>query len=122
MHKRAALRADGSGWQYVIGKGQGGTPIGYCPDHAPHPTEAEARECYSRFVRDSITLDAGFGGWTNCDARTDGRRFCTEPARRFATYGDDGYGLKYLCPRHMTVEDVVTSARLDEPAGDAWIS
>ena len=117
LHKRAAQRADGSGWHYVLGKGEGGTPIGHCREHGPHPTEGEARECYSQFVRDSIHLDAGTGGWTSCAAPK-----CPDPARSFAAYGDDGYGVVWLCPDHMTIEQVIASVRLAEPAGDSWIS
>lgn len=117
LHKRAAQRADGTGWHYIYGKGEGGTPIGYCREHAAHPTEAEARECYAQFVRDSIQLDAGTGGWTSCSAAK-----CPDPARSIAKYGDDGYGIVWLCPKHMTVEQVIECARLDETAGDAWIS
>lgn len=122
LHKRAAQRADGTGWQYVLGKGNGGAPIGYCREHAPHASEDEARECYSQYVRDSVRLNAGSGGWTSCNARNENKRFCPNPAQAFATYGDDGYGLTWLCPEHMTHEQVVASAQLDGPAGDAWVS
>jgi hypothetical protein len=121
LHKRAAERADGAGWQYVIGKGQGGTPIGRCAEHSPHATEAEARECYAEFVRDSIQLDAYSVSWTSCRARPGGQR-CPEPTRSAARYGDDGYGTITLCPRHMTTQDVIEGARLAGPAGDAWVS
>lgn len=117
-HKRAAQLADGSGWHYV----DGGHPVGYCNSHAPHPTEADARECYGRWLREeTIRLDVGRIGWTSCDARPDGQR-CPNPTQRYATWGNDGYGLVPLCPEHMTAEHVIERGQLAGPAGDSWVS
>jgi hypothetical protein len=122
LHKRPAQRADGTGWHYVFGMGAGGTPIGYCAEHEPHPTEHEARECYAAYLREkTIKLHVGTGGWTSCQGRSAGVR-CPNPTQEFARYGDDGYGMVPLCRDHMTVEQVVEYAHLDSPAGDAWIS
>lgn len=121
-HKTALQLADGSGWHYVNAGRDGGYPIGRCAGHPPHPTEAEARECYGAYVReDTIRLNAGTVRWTSCDHQTDGTR-CPDPTRQIAKYGDDGYGQVALCPAHMTVESVIAAAQLDGPAGDAWIS
>lgn len=117
LHRRAAERADGTGWQYVIGKHGGGHPIGYCRDHEPHPTEAEARECYGRYLRDSIRLNAGSCSWGGCTAKD-----CPNPTQAYASWGDDGYGMTPLCPEHMTVEGVIAAEQLEGPAGDSWIS
>jgi len=120
--KTALQRADGTGWHYGIAGKAGGHPLGRCTEHPPHPTEAEARECYGAYVReDTIKLDAGTTSWTSCEHRADGKR-CPNPTVAFATYGDDGYGQVSVCPDHMTVECVIAAARLDGPAGDAWIS
>jgi hypothetical protein len=120
--KTARHLADGSGWHYVNAGKAGGHPIGRCADHPPHPTEAEARECYGAYVReDTIKLDAYAVSWTSCEARPDGTR-CANPAKSVATYGDDGYGQVSLCPDHMTAEKVIAAAQLGGPAGDAWIS
>lgn len=124
MRTKTALQlADGSGWHYgIAGKNGGGYPLGRCASHPPHPTEAEARECYGAYVReDTIKLDAGAVGWTSCTARPAGGK-CPKPTKSFAQYGDDGYGMTPLCPDHMTADDVIAAAQLDGPAGDAWIS
>lgn len=123
MRTKTALKlADGSGWHYGSAGKNGGHPLGRCRDHAPHPTEAEARECYGAYVReDTIRLDADVITWTACSARPDGER-CPNPTKTIARYGDDGYGQVALCPEHMTVDHVITTAQLGGPAGDAWIS
>ena len=120
LHKTALARADGSGWHYVLSSSNGGYPIGLCRDHDPHPTQADARECYGRYVREhTIVLDvdpnARTGNWTTCAA-------CDGPANRYARYGDDGYGWIALCLQHQTVDDVIEHARLAGPAGDSWVS
>jgi hypothetical protein len=76
----------------------------------------------AQFVRESIQLNAGTGGWTSCTAILDDGRYCPKPARSFATYGDDGHGRVWLCPPHMTIERVTAAARLNRTAGDAWVS
>lgn len=123
MRTKTALQlADGSGWHYGWAGKAGGSPLGRCRDHAPHPTEAEARDCYGAYVReDTIQLNAYAVSWTSCEVRAGGTR-CPNPTKAVATYGDDGYGQVALCPEHMTAEDVIGAARLDGPAGDAWIS
>ena len=121
-HKTALQLADGSGWHYGNAGKSGGHPIGRCANHPPHPTEAEARECYGAYLReDTIRLGAGTCSWTPCTARPKGRK-CPNPTQAVAAYGDDGYGQVALCPGHMTVEHVIAVAGLDGPAGDAWIS
>lgn len=117
-HKTVAQKGEGGGWHYVnLGK-RGGHPIGYCDGHDPHPTADEARECYSRFVREqTIRLDWCKTGWTSCRVPD-----CPHPTQGMAAYGDDGYGVLALCPDHMTVADVISVAQLDRPAGDAWLS
>ena len=121
-HKTALQRADGTGWHYGTAGKTGGSPLGRCREHPPHPTEDEARACYGAYLReDTIRLDAGALSWTSCEHRTDGTR-CPNPTQAYAAYGDDGYGQTALCPDHMTVDNVIAAAQLDGPAGDAWIS
>jgi hypothetical protein len=43
-------RADRSGWHYTQMNDGRVWPIGYCADHAPHATEGEARDCYTRYL------------------------------------------------------------------------
>lgn len=119
--KTAVQLADGSGWHYAITGRTGGHPIGRCADHPPHPTEAEARECYGAYLReDTIRLDVAGFRWNSCDHQAGGTR-CPNPTKSYATYGDDGYGHVALCPDHMTVENAIAAAQLDGPAGDAWL-
>lgn len=120
-HKTAAQRGD-DGWHYIYMSRDGGYPLGYCRDHEPHPTEVQARECYSRYLREqTIRLDAGKVDWTSCTARPDGVR-CPNPTQGYAVWGDDGYGMTPLCPDHMATEHVIAVERLAGPAGDAWTS
>lgn len=121
-HKTAAQQGEGGGWHYVSMNRRGGYPLGYCAEHEPHPTEAEARECYGRYLREqTIRLYDGTCSWTSCHARPNDQR-CPNPTRGFASWGDDGYGMVPLCPEHMTVEHVIARARIAGPAGDAWVS
>lgn len=121
-HKTAAQHGEGGGWHYVSMNSRGGHPLGYCADHEPHTTEAEARECYSRYLREqTIRLDVGKISWTSCEARPDGER-CPNPTQACAEWGDDGYGMVPLCPEHMTVEHVIARAQIEGAAGDAWVS
>lgn len=115
-HKTAARKGEDGGWHYVSMSRHGGHPLGYCRDHEPHATEAEARKCYGQFVRDSIQLNAEqYVHWTDC-------AICGAPTKSGAKYGDDGYGGVSLCLMHMSKESVVLAAQLDGPAGDAWLS
>lgn len=120
-HLTAAQREDGTGWHYVSMNRRGGHPLGYCGEHAPHPTEAEARECYARYQRDNIVLNDGNWSWGNCHARDEAGR-CKHPANKAATVRHDGYTLALLCPEHMTLEHATVALGLDGPAGDAWVS
>lgn len=130
-HKTAARRGENGGWHYVNLGREGGYPIGYCSDHEPHETEAEARECYGQYVREeTIRLNVSGCSWTSCDGFTDldpGKPIvalprCRQPANRTAYYGDDGYGILAFCAEHMTAEQVIRRAQLEGPAGDAWVS
>lgn len=120
-HKTAAQRGS-DGWHYVSMGRTGGHPIGYCREHDPHPTEADARACYTRYLRDSIRLNASHCDWTSCAAGRKGETRCDQPTKDLARYGDDGYGVVPLCPAHMTIDGVVAAAGLWGPAGDAWLS
>lgn len=108
---RAAQRVDGTGWQYVYG----GHPIGYCAEHEPHPTEVEARECYSRWQREHITLNHRASNWNSCRVKG-----CDNPARNIAEVEGDSYTMTILCDEHFTTEHAIQALHLDEPAGDRW--
>ena len=113
-HLTAARKGDG-GWHYVSLGRTGGYPLGYCAEHEPHATEAEARECYARYQRDHIKFDRGTWSWTGCNAEG-----CDNPTRSAARCG--AYKMVALCDEHLTTEHAIKALRLDEPAGDAWQS
>lgn len=114
----ARQRGDGSGWHYVSVGRDGGYPLGYCAEHAPHPTEDEARECYRRWQRDHIRLDVRSSSWHGCEAEG-----CDQPTRQHAGIEGDGYHGASLCPEHLTVEHAVKALGLDDDrVGDAWVS
>ena len=112
MYSRAAQLADGSGWHYVTG----GHPIGYCTEHAPHATEAEARECYARWQRDHVAK-GGRCSWTGCYVRG-----CSNPAREGWHIEADAYSLAILCDEHDDREHAIEALGLNGPAGDRWES
>lgn len=99
------------GWHYAQLWKTGGGPIGFCAEHDPHPTEAEARECYAAYLRAQLR-EVQYGDWTGC--RMDG---CDTPTK--AGYGCDGYHDEPLCDEHRTVENAVVVLALDKPAGDS---
>lgn len=113
----ARQRGEGGGWHYVSLSSRGGYPLGYCADHEPHATEAEARECYAQYQRDHIVLDAWKHNWCGCEV--DG---CGNPTKSSAKIEGDAYRMAALCPEHMSIEHAVKALGIDGPAGDAWIS
>lgn len=125
MHTHTATqRGEGDGWHYVSLCRGVGRPLGYCAEHEPHSTEAEARECYARWQRDHVRI-SGFCSWTSCDVgrspdSTD--EPCPNTANRLARIEGDGYHLAALCEQHLTVENAIRVMGLDQPAGDAWVS
>ena len=112
IHYGPKQRADGSGWHYCVGQ----SPIGYCSEHSPHATEAEARECYGRWQRDHVVLD-GKCSWTSCRVKG-----CDAPANRYARIEGRGYDMATLCTEHLDIEHAVVALRIDGPAGDSWES
>jgi len=114
-HLTAAQKGDGGGWHYVSLNRRGGHPLGYCTEHAPHATEAEARECYGRYQRDNVTLDVTFGNWGGCDE-------CDAPTKTGAQIRYEGYNTARLCADHLTHEMAVKNLHVEGPAGDAWQS
>jgi hypothetical protein len=115
------LGEQGKGWHYASLSRRGGHPLGYCTDHAPHPTEAEARTCYQQYLRDHIRLDGGPTSWGNCVARLDDGTRCKNPANRYATCGP--YSHAHLCDEHLTREHAVIALGLDsDQAGESWES
>lgn len=116
-HHTAAPLADGSGFHYAsVHPRRGGHPLGYCAEHPPHATEAEARECYAQWRRDRLQLD-GTCSWTNCSVKD-----CPKPANQLAEVRGDSMLTAALCPEHLTVEHATAVMQLDRPAGDAWVS
>lgn len=121
-HHTAAQKGDG-GWHYVSMSRDGGHPLGYCAEHEPHATEAEARECYAQYRRDNVTLD-GKCGWTRCTYLPAGadRYSCDNPANQFASIKGDGYAMAPLCEEHLTIDHAIDALHLIGAAGDAWQS
>jgi hypothetical protein len=107
-----ARQRGNDGWHYVSLGSTGGYPIGYCADHEPHPTEAEARECYAKWRRDHVGLDIRYADWTGC-------AICDAPTKKAAGVQYD-YATAALCDEHLTHENAVTALHLD--AGDSWMS
>lgn len=114
----ARQRGEGGGWHYVSVGRDGGYLLGYCAEHEPHATEAEARECYRRWQCDNIVLGEGKWSWGSCEVRG-----CDNPARNGARIKGDGYHLALLCDEHNDREHAVVALGLeDDRAGDAWVS
>ena len=116
-HLTAAPKGEGGGWHYVSMNRRGGHPLGYCDAHEPHPTEAEARECYARWQRDNLELRAECWSWGRCAVTG-----CKAPANNGAEVRTYMGALAVLCVEHFTHEDAVKALGLDKPAGDAWVS
>lgn len=106
-------RGGADGWHYAQLWKTGGGPIGYCAEHEPHPTEVEARDCYARYQREHVLLDAHLG-WTSCDAEG-----CTNPANKGARI-PGSYSLAALCDEHLTMDDAYRALHVDGPAADSW--
>lgn len=115
MHRTVKATADGSGFHMVVGQ----TAVGHCVNHAPHATEAEARECFGQYQRDQVR-ERGTSRWTNCMVREPNR--CTNPARRQWEIEGDGYTMAVLCDEHSDREHAIVAMQLEGPAGDAWFS
>jgi hypothetical protein len=111
----AAQKGEAGGWHYVSLGSAGGHPIGYCTEHEPHDSEAEARECYGQWRRDHIRL-GGTARWTSC-----GFPGCSAPANHAADVAGT-YDGTVLCDSHNTTEHAVTALCLEGAAGDAWVS
>lgn len=115
-HLTAAQRGKDGGWHYVSMSSRGGHPLGYCAEHEPHPTEAEARECYTAYQRDNVEPN-GRWSWGCCDVEG-----CDNPARDGWHVSDDGYSLAVLCSEHNNRDQAIIALGLNRPAGDAWQS
>lgn len=98
------------GWHYAQVWDTGGHPIGYCDLHAPHQTEAEARECYGRWLRDNVRLDERFADRAGC-------RVCDAPTKAAARIGIRS---EPLCAEHLTAEHAYDVLGLRGPAGDSF--
>lgn len=112
-HRTVLERADHSGFHMVV---NGRHAVGYCAGHAPHATEAEARECYGRYQRDQVR-EHGRVRWTSCMLNG-----CDQPAQRRFEIEGDGYNLAALCDEHATKDNAIAVMGLAGPAGDAWFS
>jgi hypothetical protein len=112
----ARQKGEAGGWHYVSLNDKGGYPLGYCAEHEPHPTETEARECYSSWQRDHLTLDTKTG-WTSCMVKD-----CDRPANHAAQIRGDGYTIATLCDEHLTRDHAIAVLGLEGPVGDSWQS
>lgn len=117
MRHHTAHQLPEGGWHYASTHRRGGYPLGYCRDHEPHATEAEARECYSQWQRDHLVLNDGDWSWGNCEVKG-----CKNPANKAARIEGDAYLAASLCPEHMTREHAIAALDIGGPAGDAWQS
>ena len=106
-------RGSRKGWHYAQVWKSGGGPIGYCAEHEPHDTEREARECFSAWRRDNITLDGKWADWTGCQVEG-----CDVPTKTFAAVSGE-YRALSLCEEHLTVEHATRLLGADEPAGNS---
>jgi|GEM_PF-2495507 len=114
-HHTAAQKGEGGGWHYVSLSKRGGHPLGYCVDHAPHATEAEARECYGQYQRDNVTLDGQLSRWSDCAE-------CGAPTKTTANIRGDGYANVSLCVDHLNTECAIKHLHIEGAAGDSWQS
>jgi hypothetical protein len=125
-HLTAAQKGEGGGWHYVNRGREGGHPIGYCPEHEPHATEAEARECFAKYQRDHVRLDGNLSSWSDCmhgrttDPKTTVR--CPNPTKQYAYIEGEGYASFPACPEHLTLENAIIGLHLEGHAGDSWQS
>lgn len=117
MHYTAHQLSEG-GWHYASVSRRGGHALGYCAEHGPHATEAEARQCFRRWQRDHLKMDNGTWSWGNCHVQG-----CDNPARQGVGIEGDGYALAILCEDHHDREHALTALGLDEDqAHDSWVS
>lgn len=119
MWTKTAVHSDATesrpeGWHYAQVWKDGGGPIGFCAEHEPHPTEVEARECWSQWRREHIKFDRVIAGWTSCS-----REGCERPANHAATIEGDPYVFVPLCAWDMNYRTVIEVLGLDQPAGDS---
>lgn len=114
-HLTALHHEDNTHWIYGSAKGGLGYPIGACVDGHRHPTEVEARECYSQYQRDNVKLDGRLSSWSDCAE-------CGDPTKTCAEVAGDGYNLATLCTKHLTPDMAFKHLGLNGPAGDAWVS
>ena len=127
MRHLTALQHTDGGWHYVSASRRGGYPIGFCADHPPHPTEEEARACYTAYEVEKIQLGTQLGDWSGCAALVDtegeGEQVpCDRPTKTAAVVATPHGTLAALCAAHLTLEDAVKALGLTGPAGDAWVS
>jgi hypothetical protein len=110
--------ADGSGWHYGTANRRTGVwPLGYCQNHGGHPTELEARECYSQYQRDNIVFDHGTWSWTGCMLPG-----CDNPTKSAARVQGNGFSHAALCDEHLNLEDAAVALDITGPAHDSWHS
>lgn len=113
----AAQRGEDGGWHYVSVSSRGGYPVGFCREHPPHPSEEEARACYTAYLRERVMLDGQLGSWSDCSVKD-----CLAPTKSAAVVMAPYGSIAPLCGAHLTVEDAYRVLDLVDPAGDAWVS
>lgn len=118
------------GWLYAARREEPDTaplwhPVGYCADHTPHPTEAQARECYRRWQQDHVVVpqpaDPGnLPDWRPCRAPTGDYGRCGRLTRH-AAVPPDAWPPAPLCGLHLTRGDAYAALTLTGPrATDHW--
>ncbi len=93
----ARMLGDGSGWHYTSANRRSGThAVGYCVEHKSHATEADAQDCFRRYLLDG-QREESYADWTGCVV-------CDTPTKKgLTTRPPLGNGYP-LCDQHRTPE------------------
>jgi len=105
---------DHSGWRYTCMNDGRIWAVGSCAEHAPHPTQVEAYECYTQYLLDNrLRLD---GQYPEAQYRCEAPE-CGAWTQRFA---EIDHHLYTLCDEHRTREVVATLLGTVGAAMSSW--
>lgn len=89
---------DATGWHFTCMNDGVIWPVGYCADHDPHHSRAEAEQCFQRYLLDEIS-PVTYSHWQDCER-------CGAPTKKgLATRRPHGHQYA-LCDEHRTNEEV----------------